>query len=581
MNFFSRLRGSPTQTDKATAGDLKLALDFGTSTTLVAVKIGSAEPRLVPLENGLPELPSYLAASDDGGYLFGSAAINAAQSNVHSVKLLLRDNKHIDDLGIDAEQAAHVLIDEAVRRALERLRAEGTIGADVPSLTVAMNVGCTPAFNLAQRLRLRDICLDLGMQVRLINLVEEPVAAAFEIGRAGVPASGTVMIIDMGGGTLDVAVMRIEPTGTDFVVFATGGAVLGGDLFTDIIVTHLKQELGAVRGVPAEDLALTAQERSALWNRAEVAKLSLSERETAVVALPGGSSITLTNEWFRRASAGLVEQIAGYVTGVYRQARLTLGRGGEGDPQPGGVTLRLDANGSFTDVRGLRLGSDGLEHLEHVFLVGGASKMPSIRDRFETELQFRVLDPAVFGINPVQAVVLGLGRHEQIDRLELRYPNWQVIANLAGSMAETAEVQLYEPYAPTFKLTLDGPTSTYSYAAKLQEGVRWGSVSLEFRPVAKEAGEIWPPVALPAGTSSLTLKIDLFGSVTLLAGSVDLYPTMVSPFALDGRPRADWLPKKREGPMLPEFCVHGASRGQCLFVVCTYHPLGGITTDEG
>ena len=578
MSLFSRLRGSRTQADSP-LGDLKLALDFGTSTTLVAVKIGSAEPRLIPLEDGSPELPSYLATSSDGEFLYGSAAVNA-QSHVHSLKLLLRENRVIEDLGFDAERAAHILIDEAVRRALARLRAEGTLRDEVGTLTVAMNVGCTPAFNLAQRLRLRDICLDLGMQVRLINLVEEPVAAAFEIGRAGVATSGRAMIIDIGGGTLDVAVMRIGTTGADFVVFATSGTELGGDRFTNVIVEYLKLQLASARGVPVDGLRLTPEDRSALWNRAELAKLSLSTREAAVVALPGGAEVTVTREWFRHASALLVEQIAGFVTGVYRQARLTLDRGELGDPQPGGVTVSLDEDGNFQDVRGLRLGSDGQEHLDHVFLVGGASRMPAIRDRFGNELRSRMLDPAVFGIDPVHAVVLGLGRHEQLDRLELRYPNWQVVAVLASPDGRGSEIQLYEPFAPTFRLTMDGPTATYAYTAELADGVNWESASLEFRPVVRAAGEVWPAVALPEGATSLTLKIDLFGSVTLLAGGVDLYPKMVSPFALDGRPRADWLPKKQPDPAMPEFCIHGATRGRCSYVACPYHAFGGIAMDE-
>ena len=129
--------------------------------------------------------------------------------DVHSVKLRLRDNEYLDALGIDAEKAAHLLIDEAIRRSLVVLRNENALSAEFASLTVSINVGCTPAFNLTQRLRLRDICLGLGLTVRLVNLVEEPVAAAFELGLSGAASQGRMMVIDIGGGTLDVAVLRM------------------------------------------------------------------------------------------------------------------------------------------------------------------------------------------------------------------------------------------------------------------------------------------------------------------------------------------------------------------------------------
>ena len=245
--------------------EMKLGLDFGTSTTLVAVTIGSQEPRLLPLEGGRPEMPSYLAR-ENGQLVFGQAAINTGLS-VHSVKLALRSAEPIRDLGdMRPEDAAFELIREALSRALEQLKREGRLPPAVDRLTLTTNVGCTPAFNLEQRVRLRDVCRRAGLEVRIANLVEEPVAAAFEVAHTGAVQDGATMVIDIGGGTLDVSVLEVLEHGTRFVLHASGGHELGGDKFTDLIVARLREELAARRGTSPEELTLTPREKSAIWN---------------------------------------------------------------------------------------------------------------------------------------------------------------------------------------------------------------------------------------------------------------------------------------------------------------------------
>lgn len=556
---------------------IRLALDFGTSTTLVALKQDRGEPRLLLLEPNSPEMPSYIARRDDGTFLFGREALNYG-SHVHSVKLRLRANDHLETLGIDAQEAAHLLIDEAIRRALKVLQRERIVSGEVDTLAISMNVGCTPAFNLEQRLRLRDICLGVGLTVRLVNLVEEPVAAAFELGLSGAAPYGRTMVIDIGGGTLDVAVLRTGASGADFVVFATGGVELGGDRYTAKIVDHLRKETAADLGVDVSSLELSRQDETAIWNRAETAKLSLSTQETTTVALPTGRDLVLTREWFLTETARLTAAVMAFAKAMYRQARLTLDRGDADDPQPGSATYWQDGDGRFKTIHALNLNDDGREHLDSVFMVGGASRMPFLQQRFEQQLADRLFDAEVFGVDPVRVVALGLGRHEALDRIELRYPNWQVVALIAAD-GEQREIELYEPFAPIFQLTPHGPTATYNNTVSLPSNVDWKTVSLEFRPVSRTQGEKWPARSLPVACESLTLSIDLFGSVTLTGSGAEIYPDLTSPFALDGRPRADWLPRRKRA-VEREFCIHSVRRGQCDYIWCPHHPSGGVDLNE-
>ena len=105
-------------------------------------------------------------------------------------------------------------------------------------------MGCTPAFNLEQRVRLRDVCQSAELMVGMANLIEEPVAAAFEVVRTGAARDGrTIEFVDVGGGTLDVSVLEVRHDGTDFTIYSTGGIALAGDRYTECIVEHLETEL--------------------------------------------------------------------------------------------------------------------------------------------------------------------------------------------------------------------------------------------------------------------------------------------------------------------------------------------------
>ncbi len=432
---------------------LLLGMDFGTSTTLVAIRSGAGEPRVLRLEGSSAAMPSYIARVD-GKLVFGQAAVNAGV-NAHSIKLLLRKNEPIAALdGMLPTDAAFELIAEALRRALEGLKRERRLPQDVERLEVASNVGCTPAFDLADRTVLRDICNAAGLQVKLVDLVEEPIAAAFEVSRTGAVPDGTTMVIDIGGGTLDVAILDVAGDGTRFVTYATAGAPLAGDRFTQVIMDRLLSEISQRRGIERTMLGLSRQSETALWTRAEEAKLALSDRVSHRVALPDGDGeLGLERDWFEVATHRLGLEIVQFVTGVYRQARLTLGRGGEGDRAPGTSVLRYGDNGEvLSKLSTLQLESDGIEHLDLVYLIGGGSRIPALRLAFTRIFGDRLFDLEVVGLDTVESVVLGLARHQSLGRIELRYPNWGVRAHLRCADGRAVMAYMYEPWAPVYKL---------------------------------------------------------------------------------------------------------------------------------
>jgi|APGre2960657444_1045066.scaffolds.fasta_scaffold00379_17 molecular chaperone DnaK (HSP70) len=114
-----------------------------------------------------------------------------------------------------------------LKRAAERARPVASLlGFSFGSATVSVPV----AFD--RRQRAATLAAGRAAGFRLVRLLEEPVAAAVAYGLHDSGGERTVVVYDMGGGTLDVAVLRLERASRTFLVMATAGDPhLGGEDF--------------------------------------------------------------------------------------------------------------------------------------------------------------------------------------------------------------------------------------------------------------------------------------------------------------------------------------------------------------
>lgn len=521
---------------------LRLGVDFGTSTTQVAVTLPNQSPRLLRLEPATDHMPSYFAMDGDVT-LVGAAARNFGVSE-HSIKTQLGENAPMTNIPrMLPSEAAKAMLEEVTRRTIEQLRRQRLLPETVDRLEVATNLGCTSEWGLDQRLRLRDIASKAGLHVGLATMIEEPVAAAYEIMLSGLVTDGRVLVIDMGGGTLDVAVLRISGAGSHFELFATGGYPRGGDRFTEVIVDQLRAAL-TEHGVTD----LTPADLSLIWERAEAAKVGLSNAPTVTVALGGigdlrDQTITLSREQYEHDTRRLRQWVKDDVTNVYRMARLILDRGTQFDPAPGTVDLHEPIKGRITTLGQVGLLDDAQEHIDHVVLVGGGTQMPMIAALFEGIFGSRVLTPETGAIDRTAIVALGLAREKPDSMTSLRYPAWGISAMFDGP-GGSSEVPLYEPYASAFRIR-GGQTSEYRYQFEVPTEAK--RIALAFRPVGHDRGERWPAVLIPDETKQLLLELDLFGRLSLTAGGAELSDGRAVPWRpAESEALAAWLPPWRK-----------------------------------
>ena len=227
----------PAET-RATDDDTIIGIDLGTTNSEVAI-VSGGKPSIVE-EGGEAILPSCVGLDDAGAVIVGRQARNQAaaapERTVLSVKRLMGSGTQVrmgDGAYTPQEISAFIL------KALKE-RADRALGRDVRKAVITV-----PAyFTDAQRQATREAGEIAGLTV--VRIINEPTAAAlsYESGGAG---SRTLLVYDLGGGTFDVSVVRIEQ-GVVEVLATAGDNQLGGDDFDALVLerlnTHVETELG-------------------------------------------------------------------------------------------------------------------------------------------------------------------------------------------------------------------------------------------------------------------------------------------------------------------------------------------------
>lgn len=233
---------------------LAAGIDLGTTNSLIAsVKSGLAET--LPDEKGENSLPSvvrYTASEIVVGTDAKSAAAEDPLNTISSVKRYMgRGLSDIKELGgrrpyefVDADSAvprihtvagdvSPVEVSAEILKSL-KLRAEASLGDNLTGVVITV-----PAyFDDAQRQATKDAGKLAGLNV--LRLLNEPTAAAVAYG-LDKEAEGIIAVYDLGGGTFDISILRLNK-GVFEVMATAGDTALGGDDFDYVIAKWIMNE---------------------------------------------------------------------------------------------------------------------------------------------------------------------------------------------------------------------------------------------------------------------------------------------------------------------------------------------------
>src|SRR2546421_373215 len=202
--------------------------------------------------------------------------------------------------------------------------------------------------------------------LNVLQLVNEPTAAALAYGLDKLDDNQTVFVFDLGGGTFDVTIMRIEGHKLD-IIATNGDHRLGGKDWDDIIVSYVADEFDRAHG---KNPLLDLQSYQDLQTRAVASKIQLTNRPHAtIVHQHHGKSVKvdLTREEFERRSQHLVEKCKVICAMTLQDAKL-----------------------KWSDV-------------SRILPVGGMTRMPMVQEMISQLANV----PVVSELNPDEAVAVG------------------------------------------------------------------------------------------------------------------------------------------------------------------------------
>ncbi|HEU4385448.1 MAG TPA: Fe-S protein assembly chaperone HscA [Anaeromyxobacteraceae bacterium] len=370
-------------------GPRAIGIDLGTTNSLVAYVDERNRPVVVPVEGGLPLLPSAVHYALDGSIEVGSRARALAPEHpadtILSVKRFMgrgpsdirpedRGIYHFDETGSVVKLSVNhgkrsvtpVEVSAEILRVLRRRAAEA-LGQPPGGCVITV-----PAyFDDAQRQATRDAGRLAGLGV--LRLLNEPTAAALAYG-LDKRWQGIFAVYDLGGGTFDVSILKLE--GGVFEVLATAGDThLGGDDFDRAVASRLLETGLEPRGAAPGPAAL----RGAM-EAARSLREALSEREEAEVEADLGRGLRLRGRLGRAELEALIGPVVERTAGPCRRAL---------------ADARLEAKA-----------------VDGVVLVGGATRTPLVRRRVHD----------LFGRTPLTDLdpdtVVALGAALQADLLD-------------------------------------------------------------------------------------------------------------------------------------------------------------------
>ena len=360
-------------------------IDFGTTNSAVAIYRDGRCWATMGLQ-GEPATPSLVQASPTDEWVVGRPAQAVALVDPNrvfrDVKLQLGSDwsRTVCGRTYTAEDVAAIIL-YRLRRAAER-----EFGKPLGPVVITI-----PAhFGIIEREALTSAARTAGLDIA--RVLTEPAAAALAYGMHHGQEERTVLVFDLGGGTLDVSVLEI---GDGIVeVRATGGdSGLGGRDWDRALIGELTARFRAENGVDLTDDAVAVER---LRDAAERLKISLSTVRSAEAVVPyiaradNGDLMTLnvviTRDEFERVTADLLQRCRNLVQHV--------------------------------------LGDAGIrpERIEQVLPVGGSCRMPAV-----TEMLYDVTgqlprsailtDGVVVGAT-LQAATLA-GQHQNLLMLDL------------------------------------------------------------------------------------------------------------------------------------------------------------------
>jgi len=341
-----------------------IGIDLGTTYSVAAI-IEDGRAKVVKNAEGQNLTPSVLAVTARGHRLVGSVAKRQGAANPErTVSSIKREMGTDHRVSLNGRSYSPQEVSAFILRKIKR-DVEDYLGEDVKKAVITV-----PAyFNDGQRQATKEAGIMAGLDV--MRIINEPTAAALAYGldRESIQ---TILVWDLGGGTFDVSILELGD-GMFHVKAVSGNTRLGGDDWDERLVAYFADKFLDEDGLDIRSEPVALQR---LREASEKAKRELSYKPSARISLPfvktgRGESRNLEASIDRRTFEDITADLREKLLGPTRQAM---------------------ADSKLT-----------VEKIDRVVLVGGSTRMPSVRDLVEETFHKKPF----IKINPDEVVGIG------------------------------------------------------------------------------------------------------------------------------------------------------------------------------
>lgn len=420
--------------------DFTLGLDFGTSTTLVALP--GLEPRVFPIgkEAGNAWLPSVLSIDEFSEWRVGEDADKGAISNqFRSPKSAITKNQEIvinaNGVEISADEAIKKILTEVSNRCIEN---------GLKNFS-QVRLSCPAMWTGAQRKRLIKLVNESGFVSDIDNVLDEPISASiawwwsrFSKGLK-IEQKKRAVIFDLGGGTLDVAVVDIYPRPgmPEMTILSARGIAVAGDELDKALAQHVTNRLlsecdfdvskQAERSLVEVAIRLAARECKELLSSVDETTFFVDQRIAKVPTLKV-LRVELNDVYSEQMQLAI-----NCVDAALREARMKSGDNLSG-PEIAKISLK-------------ELGAE----IDFIVLAGGMAQIPKVSEDLQAlmpkaQIEFATSEPRT----STSAIVLGVANQNEFADLNIHRPNFDFVFSYSDRSGVEHRNVVYPAFTPLY-----------------------------------------------------------------------------------------------------------------------------------
>lgn len=280
---------------------IRVGIDLGTTFSAVArIDSNTGKPCVIKNSFGSAITPSVLCFEPDGNILFGEDAKNMQSTGDTNAIAFFKRSMGKDFFSVEFFGKTYTATDlSAILLRKLKEEAEEQTGETIDSAVITV-----PAYFTHKE---RSATIEAGKRAGLevIAIINEPTAAAFAYGLNEKEGEQTVLIYDLGGGTFDVTLAKINRNEIS-ILGSDGDHELGGKDWDDCIARYLAGEFAEKYGV---DISDDPEMVASLLVTAENVKKQLTSRDAVTVPITYGTirgTVDITEEIFEEISQFLL-----------------------------------------------------------------------------------------------------------------------------------------------------------------------------------------------------------------------------------------------------------------------------------